>query len=87
VDGRARRGARPAGAPRGLPEGTGLGACLLGLHALGRFELDDAAAVVGVHDVVQPDPDAAAAYRRSRPLVARATAALTDVLAELDALP
>ena len=69
------------------PEGTGLGACLLGHHALGRLaDLDDAAGLVVVPDTVQPDPVAVAAYRRTRPLVTTSTLALTDVLRELDAL-
>lgn len=69
------------------PEGTGLGACLLGLHALGSLDdLDDAAALVEVHDPVDPDPAATEVYRRTRPLVETSTLALADVLAELDAL-
>jgi gluconokinase len=69
------------------PEGTGLGACLLGLHALGSLDdLDAAAGLVEVHDPVDPDPAAAEVYRRTRPLVETSTLALADVLAELDAL-
>jgi gluconokinase len=68
-------------------EGTGLGACLLGLHALGALpDLDAATALVTVHDPVEPDPADAAVYRELRPLVERSTDALTDVLTALDAL-
>jgi gluconokinase len=67
------------------PEGTALGACLLGLHAVGRLDdLDDAADLVRLRDAVRPDPEAAALYRRRRPLVAAATEALGDVVAALD---
>ncbi|WP_448618708.1 gluconokinase [Geodermatophilus sp. URMC 65] len=69
------------------PEGTGLGACLLGLHALGALpDLDTATALVTVHDPVEPEPAEAAVYRELRPLVERSTDALTDVLTALDAL-
>ena len=69
------------------PEGTALGACLLGLHALGALpDLDAATALVTVHDPVEPDPADAAVYRELRPLVERSTDALTDVLSTLDAL-
>jgi gluconokinase len=69
------------------PEGTGLGACLLGLHALGALpDLDAATALVEVGDPVVPDPAEVAVYARLRPLVDRSTSALTDVLATLDAV-
>ncbi|RBY90750.1 gluconokinase [Blastococcus sp. TF02A-26] len=69
------------------PEGTALGACLLGWHALGALpDLDAATALVDVSDPVEPDPADAALYARLRPLVERSTGALTDVLTELDAL-
>ncbi|MGY1714463.1 gluconokinase [Geodermatophilus sp. SYSU D01106] len=69
------------------PEGTGLGACLLGLHALGALpDLDAATALVGVSDPVEPDPAAADLYRRTRPLVEQSARALADVLTTLDAL-
>jgi gluconokinase len=69
------------------PEGTGLGACLLGLHALGALpDLDAATSLVSVHDPVVPDPAEVEVYRRLRPLVDRSTQALTDVLTTLDSL-
>ncbi|WP_369258810.1 gluconokinase [Geodermatophilus amargosae] len=69
------------------PEGTGLGACLLGLHALGALpDLDAATALVGVSDPVEPDPATADLYRRMRPLVEQSAGALADVLTTLDAL-
>ena len=69
------------------PEGTGLGACLLGLHALDVLpDLDAAADLVAVGDPVPADAAAAALYRRLRPLVERSTTALADVLAELEAV-
>ncbi|WP_346618792.1 gluconokinase [Blastococcus montanus] len=69
------------------PEGTGLGACLLGWHALGELpDLGAATSLVDVHDPVLPDPDAVAVYRQLRPLAAQATRALGDVLTTLDTL-
>jgi gluconokinase len=68
------------------PEGTALGACLLGHHALGAIgDLDDAATIIAVREPVPPDPAAAATYLRMRPLVERATLLLTEVFHELDA--
>ncbi len=59
------------------PEGSGLGACLLGWHALGVLpDLDAAADLVRVGPPVLPDPAAAARSRRARPLVAQAVRAL-----------
>jgi gluconokinase len=67
------------------PEGTGLGAVLLGLHALGQLpELDDAPALVAVQAPVEPDRAAAELYRRRRPLVEQSTRALTGVFAGLE---
>jgi gluconokinase len=67
------------------PEGTALGACLLGLHALDALpDLEQAAAIVPVQEPVEPDPEAAEMYRRLRPLVERSTLAVVDVLAALD---
>ncbi|GAB1641206.1 gluconokinase [Krasilnikovia sp. MM14-A1259] len=65
--------------------GTALGACLLGWYALGALpDLDRAAELVGTAEPTRPDPDAAALYRRRRPLVERAAFAVTDLLSELD---
>lgn len=69
------------------PEGTGLGACLLGLHALGRLDdLDAATRLVQVRDAVEPDPDAVQTYRSTRPLIEQSTLALAGVLSALDDL-
>ena len=71
--------------PAGTPEGAGLGACLLGLHALGVLpDLDAASALVGAGDPVPVEPGEAALYRRLRPLVEQSTTALADVLAALE---
>jgi gluconokinase len=71
----------------GSPEGTGLGACLLGWHALGVLpDLDAAADLVAVEEPLPVDPAAAALFRRLRPVVERATTGLADVLAELDGI-
>jgi gluconokinase len=68
------------------PEGTGLGAVLLGMHALGQLpELDEATRLVEVREPVEPDPEDAELYRRLRPLVEQSTLALADVFAALDA--
>lgn len=62
------------------PEGSGLGACLLGWHALGDLpDLEAAAALVQVGDPVRPDPAVAARYRRARPLVEQAARALAGL--------
>jgi gluconokinase len=59
------------GRPIGFPEsheGSGFGAALLGLQALGAIEsLDVAADLVRIADVVEPDPQAAATYRELLP--------------------
>ena len=68
------------------PEGTGLGASLLGLHAIGILpDLDAATALVGVHEPVVAGPEETELYRQLRPLVERSTTALADVLTALDA--
>lgn len=67
------------------PEGTALGACLLARHALGELpDLDTAAALVPTGRHTRPDPEAAALYRKLRPLVERSALAVLDVVAELD---
>jgi gluconokinase len=68
-------------------EGTGVGACLLGLHALGDLpDLDEAAALVAINEHTRPDPEDAAHYRRLRPLIEQSALAVADVVAELDKL-
>ena len=70
------------------PEGTGLGACLLGMHALGQLpDLAEASALVAVQEPVQPDPREAELHRRRRPLVEQSALALADVFAALDPGP
>lgn len=67
------------------PEGTAVGACLLGLHALGALpDLAAAADLVRAGEPVRPDPAAAQFYRRLRPLVERSALAIVDVLTDLD---
>jgi gluconokinase len=62
------------------PEGSGLGACLLGWYALGGLaDLDAAAGLVHVAAPVRPDAELAARYRRARPLVEAAARALADL--------
>jgi gluconokinase len=69
------------------PEGTALGACLLGLHALGELpHLDHAAALIDIGKPTVPDPRNAELYRRLRPLVEQSALAIADVVAELDRL-
>jgi gluconokinase len=69
------------------PEGTGLGAALLGFHALGALDdLQGAATLVAVGEPDPPDPGTARLYRRLRPLVEQSTVALADVLQSLDDL-
>jgi gluconokinase len=62
------------GMPIGFPageQGSAVGAALLGHVALGHLDsVDDAAALVRVVEVVQPDPAVAAGYRRLLPAYA-----------------
>jgi gluconokinase len=62
------------GTPVGFPaseQGSAAGAALLGHVALGHLRsVDDAAALVHVTEVVDPDPDAARFYRRVLPAFA-----------------
>jgi gluconokinase len=67
------------------PEGTALGACLLGMHVLGSLpDLDDAAALIGIGEHTRPEPQDADLYRRLRPLIEKSATAVMDVLGELD---
>jgi gluconokinase len=65
-------------------EGTGRGAGLLGLVALGRLDgLDAASDLVGVEEVRRPDPGAAAVYADLRPVVDSLYEALAPTFARL----
>jgi gluconokinase len=67
------------------PEGTALGACLLGLHALGELpDLDHAAALISIGQPTLPDPDNAALYARLRPIVEKSALAVLETVTELD---
>jgi hypothetical protein len=56
------------------PEGTGLGAVLLGMHALGQLpDLDDATGARRRARARRAGPEDAALYRRLRPLVEQST--------------
>jgi gluconokinase len=69
------------------PEGTALGACLLGLHALGELpDLDHAATLIKIGEPTRPDPDNATLYRRLRPLVEKSALAMIETVQELDRL-
>jgi gluconokinase len=69
------------------PEGTGLGACLLGWHALGELpDLDEAARLVDIGEPTLPDPENAALYARLRPLIEESVQAVSGVLTALDRL-
>ncbi|WP_433292805.1 gluconokinase [Actinoplanes sp. CA-030573] len=71
----------------GTPEGTALGACLLGLHALGDLpDLDRAAALIAIGTPTRPDPENAALYARLRPLIEKSALATMDIVRELDRL-
>ena len=57
----------PVGFPEGH-EGSAFGAALVGMEALGVIEsIDRAADLVRIHEVVEPDPAAAAVYEGLRP--------------------
>lgn len=65
-------------------EGSAVGAALLGLTALGMVgSLDEAADLVHVDRVVDPDPPAAALFARRRPVFAALAEALAPVTAAL----
>ncbi len=69
------------------PEGTALGACLLGWHALGELpDLDHAAALIAIGEPTVPDPANAALYARLRPLVEQSALAMLETVKELDRL-
>lgn len=65
-------------------EGSALGAALLGMTALGMLgSLDDAAALVAVTDVEEPDPAAAEVYARMLPAFAAAQDAVAPIVQAL----
>jgi gluconokinase len=65
-------------------EGSGFGAALLGMHALGMIEsLDVAADLVRIADVVEPDPAAAARYDELLPIFGSLYEALGPLSAKL----
>jgi gluconokinase len=69
------------------PEGTALGACLLGWHAIGQLpDLDHAAALIPIGEPTVPDPANTALYARLRPLVEKSALAMLDTVKELDRL-
>ena len=65
----------------GAVEASGLGAALLGWHALGALDLDDAAELVPASAPLPVDAAAAAESRRTRDVHARAAQLLADLLA------
>jgi gluconokinase len=75
------------GMPIGFPaghEGSAFGAALLGMQALGIVDsIDRAGELVGIEDVVEPDPAAAALYARMLPTFADLYDALAPAFAAL----
>ncbi|MDQ1673685.1 MAG: gluconokinase [Frankiaceae bacterium] len=70
------------------PEGSSLGAALLGMTALGLLEsLDRAADLVQIASVEKPTPDDADAYARLQPIFEQAYDSLAPVFAALHDLP
>lgn len=80
----------PVGFPEGH-EGSGFGAALLGMAALGLVDsIDRAADLVRLDEVLEPDPHAAAVYAAMRPTFAALYDALGpafEALRELDTAP
>lgn len=67
------------------PEGSAVGAGLLGHYALGSLDsLDEVVAMVGAETQIDPDPQAVEVLRKMRPLLATCTQNLVGVFAELD---
>ncbi len=68
-------------------EGSGFGAALLGMYALGLVDsLDVAADLVQIEDTVRPDPSAAAVYAALRPVFADLYDALVPTFRSLHGL-
>ena len=69
-------------------EGSGLGAALLGMTALGMLEsLDAAADLIAVTDVEEPDPRAAETYAAALPAFAAAQDAIAPIVQSLGTAP
>jgi gluconokinase len=69
------------------PEGSSLGAALLGMHAIGSLaDLDDAAGLVPIETVERPDQEGAEVYADVLPIFERAVDGLADLSAALTAL-
>jgi len=74
----------PIGFPAG-EQGSAVGAALLGHVALGHLDsVDEAAAVVRTAEVVQPDRDVAAGYRRLLSAFESIGAVVEDLPARFD---
>jgi gluconokinase len=59
---------RPVGFPEGH-QGSGFGAALLGMEALGRIaSFDRAAELIGLDEIREPDADAAETYKKMLPV-------------------
>jgi gluconokinase len=79
----------PIGFPEGR-EGSGFGAALLGMEALGLGSIDRAAELIRIDEVRPPDPAAAETYARMRPTFAALYDALGptfEALRDLDRSP
>lgn len=69
------------------PEGSAVGAALLGLYARGELhDLDQASDLIKVEEIHQPQPGAAGVYENLRPLFASLYDTLADANRALDAL-
>ena len=75
------------GQPVGFPEGhqgSGFGAALLGMEALGLIaSFDRAAELIGIDETREPDPAAAATYAAMQPIFASLYDALTPAFQQL----
>jgi gluconokinase len=75
------------GQPVGFPEGhqgSGFGAALLGMEALGLIaSFDRAAELIGIDETREPDPAAAATYAAMQPIFANLYDALTPAFQQL----
>jgi gluconokinase len=77
---------RPVGFPEGH-QGSGFGAALLGMEALGLIaSFDHAAQLIGIDELREPEPAAAATYAAMRPVFAGLHDALTPAFEQLRGL-